>query len=147
MSADAGPSSLDLLAPVRLLQPAVYQALAERVFMEVREQLAGLLPDARVEHVGSSAVPGAVSKGDVDICVAVSAGRLEVALQALTKLGYHEAHATLRTPQLCMLKSSRSDVDLALQLIEAGSRFDFFVSFRDALRADSLLVVDRKSVV
>lgn len=113
-----------------------------QVFAEVRQQLVAALPDARVDHVGSSAIPGAISKGDIDICVAVSADRFEAALQVLAELGYHEANDTLRTPQICMLKASRQDVDLALQRIEAGWRFEFFLRFRDALRAAPSLVTE-----
>jgi GrpB-like predicted nucleotidyltransferase (UPF0157 family) len=128
--------------PVRLLRPTVYLPRAEQVFDEVRQQLSAALPDARVDHVGSSAIPGAISKGDIDICVAVRADRFEAGLQVLAGLGYHEAENTLRTPQLCMLKSRRCDIDLALQLIEAGSRFEFFLRFRDALRAAPSLVTE-----
>jgi GrpB-like predicted nucleotidyltransferase (UPF0157 family) len=35
------------------------------------------LPGARVEHVGSTAVPGSLTKGDLDICVIVEGGQFE----------------------------------------------------------------------
>jgi GrpB-like predicted nucleotidyltransferase (UPF0157 family) len=55
-------------------------------------------------------------------------------------MGYTVKRDTLRTPELCMLQSPRQDVDLALQVIAKGSKFEFFLTFRDALRNDPSLV-------
>ena len=39
-----------------------------------------------------------------------------------------------------MLLSPRTDTDVALQVVAKGSEFEFFLHFRDALRADPRLV-------
>jgi GrpB-like predicted nucleotidyltransferase (UPF0157 family) len=39
---------------------------ADRLFRETRAKLLKLLPGADVEHVGSTAVPGVLTKGDLD---------------------------------------------------------------------------------
>lgn len=120
--------------------PSTYQPLAHKVFDEVHAVLQRVLPMASIEHVGASAVPGALSKGDLDICVAVHASDFEAALENLQALGYTIKGDTLRTEQLCMLESSRKDIPLAIQLIEKDSEFEFFHKFRDALRANPALV-------
>lgn len=125
---------------IPLLLPQQYQAHAANVLAEVQTALAPVLPQARIEHVGASAIPGAISKGDLDVLLIVPPGTLAQAVATLCTLGYQEKPDTLRTTQLCMLLSPRSDIDLALQVIEAGSRFEFFLHFRDALRADPALV-------
>lgn len=43
------------------------QDLAGAVFDMHRRHVAELLPGAEVEHVGATAVPGALTKGDVDM--------------------------------------------------------------------------------
>jgi GrpB-like predicted nucleotidyltransferase (UPF0157 family) len=126
--------------PMKLLEPDQYQANAWMVFEEIRHRLHLELPNARIEHIGASSILGADSKGDIDICVIVSRGDLESAIEALRRLGYVDKQGTLRTPQLCMLVSLRSDVDLALQVIEEGSEYEFFILFRDALRMNRDLV-------
>ena len=55
-------------------------------------------------------------------------------------LGYVIKTDTLRTPELCMLVSPRKDMDVALQVVSEGSRFEFFLHFRDRLRAEPRLV-------
>lgn len=61
-------------------------------------------------------------------------------MQILQVAGYTAKTDTLRTPELCMLVSPRTDLDLALQVVAEGSQFEFFMRFRDALRAAPLLV-------
>lgn len=125
---------------MNLLDAAQYQSFAGTVFDEVARELIQLLPHARVEHVGASSIPGAISKGDLDICVAVPASAHADAVEALVSAGYAIKQDTLRTPALCMLLSPRRDWDVALQVIAAGSEFEFFMRFRDALRASPELV-------
>ncbi|MEP7154125.1 MAG: GrpB family protein [Betaproteobacteria bacterium] len=125
---------------MNLYPASEYQATAIRLFNECAKEVFRALPFARVEHVGSSSIPGAISKGDLDICVVVPGGLHENAVTVLEAIGYRIKPDTLRTPELCMLESPREDADIALQLIAAGSKFEFFMRFRDALCAQPLLV-------
>ena len=43
------------------------QDLATAAFDAHRREVVALLPAAEVEHVGATAVPGALTKGDVDL--------------------------------------------------------------------------------
>lgn len=45
---------------------------ASRRFSEVAADLTARLPEAEVEHVGGTAVPGCLTKGDIDVLVRVS---------------------------------------------------------------------------
>ncbi len=126
---------------MKLLPPSACQPQAATVFASVAQELAALLPHAQVEHIGASAIPGAVSKGDLDICVLVAPHTHQSAVDTLLAAGYTPKADTLRTPALCMLLSPRTELDVALQVVARGSEFEsFFLHFRDALRADPLLV-------
>lgn len=125
---------------MRLLEPSAYQPLACSAFASTADELSRLLPGARIEHVGASAIPGALSKGDLDICVIVPAADHLGTIGCLEAAGYTIKADTLRTPELCMLLSPRADLDVALQVVAAGSEFEFFIHFRDALRSDGQLV-------
>lgn len=125
---------------MHLLDPSEYQSIAAEVVAKVAQELSQLIPGCRVEHVGSSAIPGAVSKGDVDVCVVVPAHTHRDAVAALEQAGYVVKADTLRTPELCMLLLPSTNIDLALQVVAEGSRFEFFMQFRDALRASPSLV-------
>lgn len=121
---------------MKLLQPDQYQPAAVASFKAIAERIASVLPDAQVEHVGASSIPGAVSKGDLDVCVIVGRDRFAASLNRILELGYQVKADTLRTDQLCMLIPLAPADDHAIQLVEADSRFQFFLTFRDALRND-----------
>ena len=131
---------------MHLLSPSDYQPGADKIFSAMQRQLSSVLPHACIEHVGSSAIPGAISKGDIDVCVAVDRDQFDSALSTLRRLNYTEKVDTLRTEQLCMFEAPRTDVDLAIQLIEQGSKFEFFVIFRDTLRGNPALVQEYNAV-
>ncbi|MDF2415764.1 GrpB family protein [Aeromonas sp. 1HA1] len=116
-----------------------YQASCEDLFLRYEREVKNLLPNARVEHVGASSIPLAISKGDLDIFIGVESDELEAAVQILTTLGFKEKVDTLRTSELYMLESRSSD-DVAFQLVANGSEFEFFLIFRDKLRANPSLV-------
>ena len=110
-----------------------YQASCESLYRKYALEIAALLPDASIEHIGSSSIPNAVSKGDLDILVGVNGKELENAVKLLSTIGFNEKSDTLRTPELCMLENSSGE-DVAFQVVANGSEFEFFVGFRDKLR-------------
>ncbi len=116
-----------------------YQAACHEMFERYERDIKKLLLNARVEHVGASSIPLAVSKGDLDIFVGVESNELEDAVERLTALGFKEKLDTLRTPELCMLESISSE-DVALQVVANGSEFECFLAFRDKLRMNRTLV-------
>ena len=116
-----------------------YQASCEALYRKYELEIAALISDAVIEHVGASSIPNAVSKGDLDILVGVNGSKLEKAVKLLSTLGFNEKSNTLRTPELCMLESNSGE-DVAFQVVANGSEFDSFVGFIDKLRENSDLV-------
>lgn len=117
-----------------------YQDHCHELFNYYKQCVLNVLPDVRVEHVGASSIPGAVSKGDLDIFVGIEPRKLDAAVHTLSAIGFSEKQDTLRTPELCMLEADADNVDVALQVLANGSRFEFFLAFRDKLRASSVLL-------
>ena len=132
----------DAREAVTVLAPRHYQDLATTAYEDAELLLTAILPDARIEHVGASAIPGAYSRGGVDVCVAVPRDAFDEALGVLGEAGYVfvlrsrddavDRHAVLAAPY--------SELPLTLQLIESGSRHESLMRFRDALRADPTLL-------
>jgi GrpB-like predicted nucleotidyltransferase (UPF0157 family) len=107
------------------------------IFGRRRAELEGMLPGARIEHVGSTAVAGSLTKGDLDICVIVEGEEFERASRVLA--GRFEIHqpenwsATLGS----FTAPSEDGIDVGVQLVPAGSADErHFVGWRDRLRAD-----------
>jgi GrpB-like predicted nucleotidyltransferase (UPF0157 family) len=114
----------------------VFRARAEAAFERHALRLQALLPTARVEHVGSTAVPGMLTKGDVDLCVLVRADELA---DAAARLGaaYAENVGSDRNEHLASFVAVREadEIDVGVQLVAEGSPFDMFVRWRELLRA------------
>ena len=125
---------------MQFFKPEVYSENLNTIFNLLSERMKRVLPNGDVEHIGSSAICGAISKGDLDILVRVSQPELEEAVQALQKIGFVIKSDTLRTESLCMLTTDEFAEDVAVQVISAGSSFENFVKFRDRLNADQKLV-------
>jgi GrpB-like predicted nucleotidyltransferase (UPF0157 family) len=116
-----------------------YQPLCHARFAYYQTQIKALLTNAEIEHIGASSIPNAISKGDLDIYIAVDQSEFNDAIQKLYGLNFQEKLATLRTDQLCMLESLNGD-DVAFQLVVKGSEFESFIKFRDRLRQSPELV-------
>jgi GrpB-like predicted nucleotidyltransferase (UPF0157 family) len=117
------------------------RARVEAVFDAVRALVAGMLPAAEVEHVGSTAVPGAVTKGDLDVCVRVGAGELEAARRILGAR-FAANVGSERTASLDSFVDESWPVSVGIQLVLRGGPEDFFIRWRDLLRASPDLLAE-----
>ena len=125
---------------VTVLAPRQYQEVATAAYEDAELLLSSILPDARIEHIGSSAIPGAYSRGGVDVCVAVPRDAFDEALGVLGEAGYlQRAHAD-GEHRWAALVAPHGDVPVTLQLIESGSRHESLMRFRDTLRGDPTLL-------
>lgn len=122
------------------LRPDEFISTNERIYSDLKNKIREVMPFSVVEHIGSSAIKGAISKGDLDILVRVERPNFQHATDAIQALNFSIKEGTLRTESLCMFESKDYEVDVAIQLIEAGSEFEDFISFRDILNSENALV-------
>ncbi|OCY48407.1 GrpB family protein [Acinetobacter pittii] len=121
------------------LEPEQYQQRCAQLFNSYQKDISTLLPFAQIEHIGSSAIPNAISKGDLDIYIEVMSEQFEFAIEQLKTLNFIEKQNTLRTHELCMLESLNDD-DVAFQIVVSGSIFTFFLAFKNKLIDSPTLV-------
>lgn len=121
------------------LEPEQYQQKCAQLFNSYQKDISTLLPFAKIEHIGSSSIPNAISKGDLDIYIEVKPDQFEFAIEQLKKLNFIEKQNTLKTHELCMLESLNDD-DVAFQIVVTGSKFTFFLTFRNKLISSPTLV-------
>jgi GrpB-like predicted nucleotidyltransferase (UPF0157 family) len=116
--------------------------VARRVGELIRDHMAA----ARVEHVGSTAIPGCAGKGVVDLLLLYPSGRLAAARDALDELGFQRQQGRDPFPEERPLRVGAYDFDgdtfrLHVHVIADDSPEAFeLLSFRDRLRADPALV-------
>ncbi|MCE6626590.1 GrpB family protein [Acinetobacter pittii] len=121
------------------LEPEQYQQRCAQLFNSYQKDISTLLPFAKIEHIGSSAIPNTISKGDLDIYIEVNPDQFKFAIERLKTLNFIEKQNTLRTHELCMLESLNND-DVAFQIVVTDSVFTFFLAFKNKLINSPTLV-------
>jgi GrpB-like predicted nucleotidyltransferase (UPF0157 family)/GNAT superfamily N-acetyltransferase len=124
---------------VKFLEPEAYRPLAREVFDQLCPRIRQVFPAARVEHIGSSSIEGAISKGDLDIFVGVEPEGFEDALAAIESLGFRIKTESFRNESLCPFESDAYPLPVGLQLVVNRSEFEFFLTFRDRMNTDGKL--------
>ncbi len=110
------------------------RAQAAVAFETHRQRLGALLPNAEIHHVGSTAVPGSWTKGDLDIQVRVRPDELARADAVLAR-HYARNEASDRTRTFSSFKDDGSSPALGIQLTAMGGAEDHFCFLRDYLNA------------
>lgn len=122
-----------------VLQPVSEVAsLADKIVAEVATELRTLLPDCEVEHIGATALPDGVTKGDVDVNIRVPASSFERAVEMLTAQ-FAVAQPQNWTPTYASFSDPDRALPLGLQVTVSGSPDDFLVLLRDLMRTDPAL--------
>ena len=119
---------------------------------DVARRIIGLLapvaPDATIEHIGSTAVPGCDGKGVIDVMLVYPPGGLEAAKAAVDALGFQRweapgAHPDTRPVRIGAIEHDGTVFRVHVHLLAPDSpEVAQQRQFRDRLRADPLLVAD-----
>jgi GrpB-like predicted nucleotidyltransferase (UPF0157 family) len=131
------------MAAISIRHEAELRVEARTAFEEHRAHVVELLPGVGVEHVGSTSIPGALTKGDVDLLVRVEAGEFDRAVAALS--GRYSIHQPENwTPTYAsFVAADEAPLPVGLQLVVVGSPEEgFFVPFREALAGDPALLAE-----
>ena len=113
----------------------------EQVFAAIRNEIGDLLPDATIEHMGATSVPGSITKGDLDVLVAVEVADFGRASRALAaRYSIHQPENW--TPSFASFSAPpRDGLPVGVQLVAVGSLEERqFLGLRDLLRARPDLV-------
>ena len=123
--------------PVRI---GAYDAAWPSVFDAERTRLRGVLGAVavRIEHVGSTAVPGLAAKPVIDVQLSVSSFEPPDAYRdPLQALGYHYRSDDEQEHRFFALDGPNGDRAVNLHVCESGGEWERrHLAFRDALRSD-----------
>ena len=101
--------------------------VVNNVLRELGELFARILPDITMHHIGSTAIPGALTKGDIDVLLRVENSEFQFTVEILKK------HFTIRQAEnwTATFASFGTDTDYALplgiQVVIKDSDADFFL--------------------
>jgi GrpB-like predicted nucleotidyltransferase (UPF0157 family) len=114
------------------------RARVQSRFVQLRGELQAMVPGAQIEHVGSTAIPGSLTKGDLDIQVRVLAAQYAAAKERLCQLfdinaGGFSAHDAIS------FEDHSHVPHVGIHLTVVGGSADLQWRFRDLLLASEPL--------
>jgi GrpB-like predicted nucleotidyltransferase (UPF0157 family) len=109
-----------------------FKESADNMFQKQRKRLLKQLPFAEVHHIGSTAIPGSITKGDLDVNVRVDKQEFAKAVELL-KAMYAINQPNNWTATFASFKNDRVGMDFGVQLTTIGSLEDTFLVHRDIL--------------
>ena len=98
-----------------------------------------LLPFSDVEHVGSSSVPGAVGKLDIDFQIRVNENDFDIAIDILKSLA-DPKNKHLWNKELAMFETKKNDIKVDIMITIIESIYDDYYKVRDALSSNKELL-------
>lgn len=119
---------------VTFVEQATIAEVADAAFEQHKARLLELLPYADIQHIGSTAIPGALTKGDLDLQVRVLQAEFPDAEACLAQI-YERNTGSIRTASFASFKDDHADPPLGIQLSVKGSELDDFCAFRDFIVA------------
>jgi len=118
---------------VPLVDVADVVAAAEAMVEEFGLVARRLVPDAEVHHIGATALPTGLTKGDVDVNIRIDTDGFARAVDVLRR-HYEPAQEHNWTPTYASFKADSYPLPLGIQVTVIGSPDDFLLALRDAMR-------------
>ncbi len=112
---------------------------ANFLFDKEKVKLLELFPNADIQHVGSTSIPGSLTKGDLDINIRVSKLDFNTTVNSL-KQTYEVNQPENWTKTFASFKDDNMEIPLGVQLTVKNSQYDDFYKLRDLLINDSVLL-------
>lgn len=112
-------------------EKAVREIVACR-FAQAKRELEGLVPDSDIHHVGSTAVPGSLTKGDLDIQIRVNVEQYSLAKERLCQV-YSVNEGGFVTTDAISFADYSTEPSVGIHLTVIGGSCDIQYKFRDLL--------------
>ena len=118
---------------IELTKASTITARVEAILAIIKPQISALLPDADIEHIGATAIPEAITKGDLDMMVRVTSKDFAVAIGRLKTLFPIKQPENWNNSFASFGDDHAYPLPLGIQLVVKDSESDFFVYIREHL--------------
>lgn len=112
---------------------------ANELFQSEKNKIKTLLPFADIQHIGSTVIPGSVTKGDLDIVVRVTKEEFNRSVEILKSM-YKVNQPENWSETFASFKANTLEMDFGAQLVVIDSLSDDFHKLHDILKTNSQLL-------
>lgn len=103
----------------------------ERVLARLFSRISALLPEAELHHIGATALPGALTKGDIDVLLRVPLRRFSTAVDVLRQ-HFQIKQAVNWTPEFASFGDDTGyELRVGIQVVIKDSSMDFLLFLHD----------------
>ncbi len=99
-------------------------------------RLREVLPDAEIQHVGAPAIPGALTKGDLDLVIRIDCDQFPAVVATLSPLFDRKQTENCSSTFASFGDDDGCDLPLGVQVVVRGAEEDVFLCLRDHLLAN-----------
>ncbi len=117
---------------------------SQNVVRALTGEIASLIPMAIIEEIGSTAIPGSLTKGDIDLVVLVKKTEFSDAKRSLSAA--YEWNEMEDIEYFSSYKGVRSGIEFGIQLSTNELQSFRFIEFRDILNANPDLVAQYNAI-
>lgn len=121
---------------------SAYRTSAEEILKSEKNRILDLFPSVDVQHIGGTAIPGLLTKGDVDINVRVHSNDFDAVMRKMKELYEINQPNNWTTTFASFKDDNLFELPFGVQVTVIGSPDDHFVGHRDALLSSPELVHD-----
>jgi len=122
--------------------------IVDEKYQEIKSMILSTLPNVEIEHVGSSAVKGVLTKKDLDITVRAEISEFQKCIDAMEKM-FKAVHKDVwqynkNTSEGMAIFTKQDNYleSIDIMLVVKGSRFDEYHIFREILEKDDCVRQD-----
>lgn len=115
----------------------------DQLYEELITELSVDLPEeCEYHHVGSTALLGLETKGDLDICIRIPTTKILLEADMTLARHWQRNDTSVRNEYFSSFWGEREKVSIGFQLVVKNSPLDFFMKFRKILENDIALQLE-----
>lgn len=116
------------MSDIHIVPVSTLRATVQKILGTAIQRLERILPNAKIHHIGSTAIPGMLTKGDLDLLIQVPQAHFQSVTQTLKQHFAVNQPENWTTDYASFKEDEVYPLPLGVQLVIENSSMDFFLN-------------------